>query len=216
MRLTEGLEGIAAALAVIALGVVAFTFVMRRRPTPQGLGFAALTEIPQRAQTIAERLFPESPHSVFHKSAADWDFYLMFVEARGSETPDCVVGLAEIRTSREAADIAVLHSERRIPKVLRRLNGGIFTWAQPVNPVTDSLRPGAGWFWYAAEDGLVEDTPVTRAMAQTSRDHGSRKLLGLASLDSHLVVWASLSHIDAVVSRLERLAREQRDVEEHD
>ena len=208
--------GIVAALTVIVFGALALILVMRRRPSPERLGYQALNEAPPHASRIAERLFAELSHSVFHRRAADQDLYLMFVEAGSSETPDCVVGFAEIGTFRDASDIALLRSERQIPKVLRRLQGGLFTWARPVDPAMASLRPGIGWFWYAADDDPVEDTPAARALARTSRNRGSRKLLGLANLDSQLVVWANVSHIDAVVSHLESLTQDESDSAEVD
>jgi hypothetical protein len=212
----DGIEGITSALALIVLGVLTFIVVIRRRPTPERLGFATLTVASPRATAIAERLFAEPPRSVFHTRAANRDLYLMFVEAGSSETPDFVVGFTDIGTALETGDMALLHSERRIPKFLRRLHGALFKWAQPVDPATASLRPGTGWFWYAAEDGPIQDTPVARALVQASQDRGSKKLLGLAMLRSHLIVWASLPHIVEVVSSLEKISRDERaSVEDH-
>jgi hypothetical protein len=68
------------------------------------------------------------------------------------------------------------------------------------------VRPGPGWFWYAADNRSVEDVRVTRAFAQASRDLAAKELLGIALLDAQLAVWADLSHTDRVAEWLDRLA----------
>lgn len=211
----KDIEGIVPALAVIALGLIVFIVLVRRRPSLGQLGFVACDHADETANTLAKQLFGQPPRCVFNHKAADRIVFLMFVAAGSSDTPDCVVGFEKVNECKGAQDLALLHSERPIPKLLRHLNAGILEWTQPVNPSSDAIRPGKGWFWYAPDgDAIVKDSCIARMLARASRDRGSKKLLGLASLGAQFVVWASLPHVGEVVSHLESLTHIESDTRE--
>lgn len=190
--------GIVAALAVILAGVAFFVAVnARKNQAIARAGFAPTGAANDTLDRLAKALLDAAPSEIHYRHDAGGESWLAFVDAGGTDDPGCAM-LVYPATGYEGISVALIRSGRRIPAFLRRLEGGLFDWMEPVEETATNGLNGTGWFAYKApgqELPLRFEERASRAV----RLPRAKGLLGFAVVDAHLAVWADTDRIKTLL-----------------
>jgi len=116
----------------------------------------------------------------------------------GSDDSGCM--MLVYRTGRDDWPAVILtQSGRRIPKMLRRLTGGFFKWAEPATELEFGSLAGTGWFAYKEPKRNIPPALI-EWLNQAIRIPGAKGLLGVAVRGSYLSIWCDAGKLRTLLA----------------
>ena len=190
--------GIAAALAVILSGLAFFVVVgFRRKNAIEKDGFLQTETADEALVSLARSLFDAAPTETHEKEDLSGQSWLAFLDAGSSEGSGCAMLVYPMR-GWDGLSLVLIRSGRRIPRILRRLEGGLFNWSVPLEDSETRDLEGTGWFAYKAPNQEVPSSFKER-MFSAVRVPRSKGLLGIAVIDRYLAVWTDSGRIKTLL-----------------
>lgn len=196
--------GIIAAVAVILLGIAFFIAVAaRRRRAIESSGYARVATPDQSVVDLVAALFDATPAEAYRRDEPGGPTWLVFVDTGSSEGSGCVL-IAYPAEPGDGPAAVLMRSGRRIPGFLRRLQGGLFKWTEPLDDAEAGGLSGTGWFAYKQRDRDIPPSLKDRLFGAVRLPQASA-LLGIAALDSHLAIWADDGKIKRLLTAAPRV-----------
>lgn len=184
--------GIFAALGVILLGLAFFvTMALRQHRAIEADGYKKTDAVDLSIKDLTTTLFECSPVEVHRKESPNGQSWLVFVDAGSSEDSRCAMLVYGVSND-ELPALALIHSARPIPRIIRNLTGGLFKRLAPAAENESGGLAGTGWYAYQEPDGVFP-TALKERLAEVVQIPRSSGLLGIALIDSHLAVWSDAS-----------------------
>lgn len=195
----DGIIGIIAALSVILLGVIFFVaMALRRKRAIESDGYKKIDVVDPSIRSLTTSLFEGSPVEVHRKESPNGLSWLVFVDSGSSDDSGCVM-LVYPGSNDDWPTLAIVHSARPIPKIFRDLTGGMFKRLVPTAESEFDGLAGTGWYAYQEADRAIPPALKER-MAEAVQIPRSAGLLGIALIDSHLVVWSDASRLRTLLA----------------
>ena len=158
----DSLVGIASALALIGLGLfVMVGILLRRRRIIETYGYEEDERENIDLNKLCLRLFDHAAEEINVREEPDGQSWLVHMDVGGSDDPGCVMLVYPI-AGLNCPAMAIVQSGRQIPKIFRRLTGGVFSWAEPLEEAQTQGLDGTGWFAYVEPNATVPSSVLDK------------------------------------------------------
>ena len=197
--MVDHFPGIAGALVLITSVLAILMAVGQRRW--RAIKLAGYTEVEIAnpvLKVLTETLFALSPREIHRNDKGGGKSWLVFIDTRDSESPD--LAMLAYRLNRDyRPKVVLIQSGRRIPKFVRRLEGGMFKWAEPTSVSELTGLTGSGRFAFK-ELGLDIPSAVKEFFTAVVQIPHPSRLYGVAVAEQYLVVWTDAWRVGSLLA----------------
>lgn len=181
---SETLNGLIVPLMVILAIVLIYRKVRRASAVA---GYRAVTGAPAEVTRAAQDITGLPPIRAFRRGASDEAGWLVELEGAGGGDPSVYLLLYPVAGA-GWPEIAAFRASDKIPRLLRRANGGLYTRLEPVKDAALTGGYGKDWLLFAHPAAAPVPDLVQR-LGRASAAEGMEKPLAITLAGDHLALW---------------------------